>query len=148
MNRYTATGFQTPIGSSAKTILELLGASTVRFELYDIMWGASGTPADQVLVYSVIRITAAGTGGATAEQALDPASPTPVVVVLQDHTIEPTTTGENLIEIPVNLRASYRWVAAPGSALVVAAVNGEGLAITGLSSAYTGKAETKAMWEE
>ena len=148
MNRYGATGQQSPIAGTPKTILELLGAATVRFALYDVMWGASGTPADQPMVYGVIRITATGTGTSVTPEALDPASPTGEVLAEEDSTVEPTVTGINLIEIPVNLRASYRWVAAPGGELVVAAVAGEGLAVTGLSSGYTGQAESTTHWIE
>lgn len=146
--RYAATGLQTPVGAGAKTVLEMLAAATVRPRLYDLMWGSSGTPADNSMVEDVIRITASGTGTAVVAEALDPADVAALTLYEEDHTVEPTTTGIALIEIPRNLRASYRWVAAPGSEIVVAAVAGEGLAIRTLSSAYTGQSEVTAMHEE
>ena len=62
--RYSAAGFQTPNTTTMKTMLEMLGGTALRFRLYDYLIGASGTPADNALVYAVRRITASGTGTA------------------------------------------------------------------------------------
>ena len=87
-------------------------------------------------------------GRAPRPEKLDPADVVAVVACEEDATIEPTFAGVDVIQIPVNLRASYRWVAAPGSEIVVAAVANEGLAATSLSSAYTGQTECTCLWEE
>ena len=146
--RYSATAFQTPVGASEKTILEMLGGTGLRFRLYDLMFGSSGTPSDTTVTDSLIRITASGTGSALTPSKLDPADPAATVACEEDHTVEPTTTGIPLIEVPRNLRASYRWVAAPGSEIVVAAVANEGLAVRTKSPAFILQSEATAMWEE
>ena len=148
MSRYAFTCLQSVNTTTPKTIAELLGAATVRWNLYDILMGASGTPADNALVYDLIRITATGTGTTVTGEPLDPGDPTALVLGEEDTTIEPTTAGIALIEIPVNLRASYRWIAAPGSEIVVAAVAGEGLAFRSESPAYIGQTEATLLEEE
>jgi hypothetical protein len=54
-----------------------------------------------------------------------------------------------LMEIPVNSRASYRWVAAPGGELVVPATDVTGLGLRAKSAAYTGTGQqaTVHYWE-
>ena len=146
--RYAMPGLQTPNTTTFKTMLEMLGGTALRFRFYDFLMGASGSPADNALVYGLRRITASGTGSTVVAEALDPADVTARVICEENATIEPTFAGLNLIEIPMNLRASYRWVAAPGSEVVVAAVANEGLAATSLSSAYTGQTECTCFWEE
>jgi len=142
------TGQQSPVGTGEKTSLEMLGSATHRFWLYDLLWGASGTPADNALVHSLIRITATGTGTTVVAEPLDPADVTATVICEEDSTIEPTVTGIPILEVPVNLRATYRWVAAPDSEIVVAAVAGEGLANRVLAASYTGQSEVTAGWIE
>ena len=148
MSRYAFTGLQDTNTTTFKTIMELLGAATVRWNLYDILMGASGTPADNALVYELIRLTATGTGTTVTGEPLDPGDPTALVLGEENATIEPTLAGIALIELPVNLRASYRWVAAPGSEIVVAAVAGEGLMFRSKSAAYTGQTEATLFEEE
>lgn len=146
--RYATTAFQTPVGTSYKTVLEMLGGSTLRFRLYDWLIGSSGTPADNALVHAIFRITASGTGTAVTPQKLDPADVAGVVTMKEDNTGEPTTAGIAVLEIPVNLRASYRWVAAPGSEIVVAAISNQGLATMAKAAAFTGKTEHSVLHEE
>lgn len=146
--RYAATGQQSPVGTGEKTSLEMLGGTGGRFKLFDLLWGASGTPADNSLVHSVIRITAGGTGSSVTPEPLDPADVVSLVVCDEDTTIEPTPTGIPLLEVPVNLRATYRWIAAPDSEIIVAAVANEGLANRVLAASYTGQSEVSAMWIE
>ena len=49
--------------------------------------------------------------------ALDPDDPAALAVVSFNHTVEPTYTADaQLYSLPLNQRATYRWVASPGSA--------------------------------
>jgi hypothetical protein len=61
------------------------------------------------------------------------------VVETCNHTAEPTVTADTeLLEVPVNQRSTYRWVAVPGGELVVPAVDTDGIGARTKSSAYTG----------
>jgi hypothetical protein len=78
----------------------------------------------------VQRCTAAGTSTAVVPQPLDPADATTEMDAGENHTIEPTyTAAAILLQIPLNQRATFRWVAAPGGELVAPATASNGLGI-------------------
>lgn len=146
--RYGTTGFQTPVAAAAKSMLELLGTAGVIISVYDLMVGASGTPADTVLTYSVDRATVTGTGTPVTPEPLDAAIALAATgTAEEDHTVEPTIAGIPVIELPVNQRASYRWVAAPGGELK-AALGTSGWAFRVKSASYVGQAEVSVHHEE
>jgi hypothetical protein len=109
---------QTTNTTTAKTIAVVgtVTATLIRPALYDIIVGASGTPADNVLRYGVQRFSAAGTTTAKTAAPLD--------------------TGD--VASLANQRATFRWVAAPDGEIKGPATNANGLAVTSLSPAYTG----------
>ncbi len=146
--RYSTPAFQDPVAATAKTQLELIGGTGGRLWIYDYIVGANGTPADQPMVYDIIRVTATGTGTGVTPSPLDPADVAAAALGEEDATVEPTTTGVPLIEIAANLRATYRWVAAPNSEIIVAATAGVGIAARVLSSGYTGAAQATVMHQE
>lgn len=101
-----------------------------RGKLYDFMFGSEATPADNVFLWQVQRATAAGTSTGVTPTALDPADAATEADAGENHTVDATVTaGAILLSIPLNQRASYRWVAAPGSELVYPATASNGLAI-------------------
>jgi hypothetical protein len=74
--------------------------------------------------------TAAGTSTGVTPQNLDPADATTEYDAGENHTIEPTyTAGAILLNIPLNQRATFRWVAAPGGELVFPATASNGAGI-------------------
>lgn len=138
-------GTQQAISTSYKTLASLTSSTAAaplrRAWIYDVTFGADGTPADNVLVYKLDRQSDVGTGTAGAAAPLDGADAVYLGIETCNNTIEPTVTGDTeLIEIPVNQRASYRWVAAPGGELVVPATNTTGIGARAKSPAYTGTA--------
>ena len=105
---------------------------TTRYKLYDWMIGSKSTaPADVAILWTVARSTVTGTGGIVrVATALDPADGTTIVTANEAPTTEPTYTGNSeLIEVGVNERATFRWVAAPGGELIVAATASTGLGL-------------------
>ena len=101
-----------------------------RFRLYDVIVGSEASPADNAFLYVFQRITAAGTSTAVTPRNLDPASAATELDAGQNHTVEPTyTASQELLFIPVNQRATMRWVAAPGSELVFPATASNGVGI-------------------
>lgn len=136
MNR-TADG-TLPVGS--------IGADATRprrGKLYDLLVGSEASPADNAFLYTVQRVTALGTSTAVTPQPLDPGDAATEADAGENHTVNATATANAiLLAIPVNQRATFRWVAAPGGELVYPATASNGLAIyTPTSSAVAITAE-------
>ena len=149
MRRYGATGAQTPNTTTYKSILQLTGATTFRFGLYDVVFSTNGTPADNDITYGIQRTTADGTDTAVTPAPPDPADPASLVTAGEDASSEPTDASIiPLLEVGVHQRATFRWAAAPGGEIIVAAVANEGLTLQSLSSAFTGKTLATAYWQE
>ncbi len=120
-----------------KTILTLIGGTSGRVSLYDILIGASVAPADQAAHFAIKRFTAVGTEGSGFTPApLDPAD----VASNADggvgtFSVEPTyTAAKELLGISLNQRASNRWIAAPDGELIIPATANNGLGLRSLSS--------------
>lgn len=125
-----------------------------RGKLYDILVGTNGTPADNYMEFEVCRATMTTSGSAWAGSlssvsswiSLDNAdgSVAGLLAVNSSNEGQLTMVGQDVWYVGVNQRASYRWVAAPGSELVYPAVSsatgGNGLALRARSGAYTGTA--------
>jgi hypothetical protein len=127
-----------------------------RGKLYDLLVGTNGTPADNALIWSIHRATAGSTSAYTGylssvALAIDPADSTPATAVWVNSSAETAYTfvATNLpLYVGVNQRASYRWVAAPGSEIVWPATSSNGIVLRVKSPAYTGTATGSVMWTE
>jgi hypothetical protein len=151
MAKYAITGTQSTVSGSYKSVLSIAATSGSlrRGKVYDLLIGTNGTPADNYLQWDISRMTAAGTATSVTPQALDPADVAALGSANNNYTAEPTiTAGSSLLNVGVNQRASYRWVAAPGSELVFPATAANGLALRTLSGGYTGSATGDWMYEE
>lgn len=130
-------GTKQAITTSYKTLLAYTAAtaSLRRFKVYDVMVGTLGTPADQSYDFDISRQTAAGTATTITLLALDPADAACDTVGAANATAEGTITAtSSVFYIGMNQRASYRWVAAPGSELVAPATNLAGFALRARSA--------------
>ena len=129
-------GFSGSITSAAtKTIVGIAGTAAIRPAIYDIMIGSNATPADNSSEWQALRFTAAGTSTAVTSVALDSADPAATSVCGKNHSAEPTySPAVPLLDIALNQRATFRWVAAPGSELMApaTAANGIGLQCQGI----------------
>jgi hypothetical protein len=121
-------------------ITSLTGATTLRKAwIYDVMFGTDGTPADNAMRYKIDRQSSVGTGTAAVPAPLETTDAPALIVVTVDFTIEGIVTANTqLLEVGVNQRASYRWVAAPGGEFVVPATTVTGIGIRSNSPAYNG----------
>lgn len=144
-------GTQQAISTSFKTLLSVFSSSTTsarRGKVYDLLIGTNGTPADNYMTFDISRQTADGTATTVTPNALDPADGAMLGVSKANYTAEGTiTANSSVFYVGINQRASYRWVAAPGSELVYPATNLAGFALRALSGGYTGTA-TGAMYVE
>ena len=150
MSRYSASGSQN-LASSAITALTIAAQSTAhRNIVYDITIGNVGAPADLVTLHTLQRITAVGTAAsAVTPSLLDLADRASQSAVGENHSSEPTyTSATELMEIPLNHRATFRWVAAPGGELITPASNNSGIGAKALHASATTEWRVGVMWEE
>jgi hypothetical protein len=137
MANYSVQGLN-ETGTANKTLINLIAATTVRPRLYDLIIGSAATPADQAANFLVGRTNAVGTAGASPTPApLDPADPASLATAGITHSVEPTYSGVNLLDIPMNQRATFRWVASPGSELVAPATANNGIGLKLLTATAT-----------
>jgi len=155
MARYSSNndlgGVQQAISGTFKTLLSLTAetATLTNAKVYDVLFGTNGTPADNFLEYDISRQTAAGTATAVLPVLIDPGNRAAGSIAEANYTAEGTiTAASSLFFIGVNQRASYRWVANPGSELIIPAVDENGVAFRALSAGYTGTATCTMMHEE
>lgn len=125
-----------------KTVNSVYSSSATavrRGKVYDVLVGVDGTPADNAMRWDISRQTAAGTATTVTALPLDPADAAALSITTANSTAEPTITAtSSVFNVAVNQRASFRWVAAPGSELVYPATNLAGFALRANSPAYTG----------
>ena len=149
-------------GNSSATTANVGGGAFRRGKLYDILVGTNGTPADNYMEFDVASITLGTTpSGITGSLVsslsstfgLDPADVSFVAALQINSTAEVgLTTPIEQWYVGINQRASYRWVAAPGSEILYpansSATGRNGLAIRARSAAYTGTATVTAFISE
>lgn len=146
MARY---GVQHSTASGANLdIINLTGAATIRCKLYDLVIGSDANAADGVQQFQIERSTSVGTGGtALTEEPLDPLTVAATAAALGGTFSGAPAEGNVLLEIPLNQRATFRWVAAPGSELISAATASNGLMLT-TRGAATHVVNATMLWEE
>ncbi len=161
------TSFKSMIfmGNSSATS-SLTGAGNFRRgKIYDILVGTIATPADNFLVYDVTRITLGATvsgssqGGISSISSglgLDLADAFGFVnyVAINSSAEAGIAATNELWMVGINQRASYRWVAAPGSEFVwpatSSATTSNGMAIRANSSGggFTSLVSVNCLWQE
>lgn len=109
---------------------QIVSAATVRPKLYDLMLGSPSTPADQAASWVIKRSSTASTGGtAVTPSPIDPADPASLAAAMVAPSMTAPTLGVVLLQWAQNLRATFRWVAAPGKELVAPATAANGLTL-------------------
>lgn len=146
MANYATMLARTASTSASLGSLNAPASSMRRIKLYDIVLGSEASPADNAFLYVIQRITTAGTSTAVTPSPIDPADAASAMTAGQNHTIEPTyTAGLVMLRLPLNQRATFRWVAGQGGELVIPATASNGLGFqTPTSSAVVISATTHA----
>jgi len=158
MANYTATnGSTASAGTQQATASAYTGAilgvnaptsGPRRGKIYDLLIGTNGTPADNYMEWDISRVTTSSTATIITPQALDPADAAATSVVTVNSSTHGTVSIQNILYVGVNQRASYRWVAAPGSELVWPATSSNGFQLRQRSGGYTGTATGAWMFQE
>jgi len=136
---YSVNGNCINTASSTLPIGCLIGATTVRPRIQDVVLGSDASPADNACKIAFQRQTSAGTwagagGAAITPQAIDPGDPASLCTANQGvASVGPTLTASAfLLQIPFNQRASFRWVSQPGKDLVIPATANNGISLVPL----------------
>lgn len=111
---------------------QIVGAATIRPKIFDFMLGSPSTPADQAASWALRRSTTASAGGtAVTPTPIDPGDPASLAsaMVAPSMSAPTLTAGLFLLQWAQNLRATYRWVAAPGKELVIPATANNGICL-------------------
>jgi hypothetical protein len=119
------------ITTTYKSIVSVLGAASAprRTKIYEMMLGTVGTPADLSYEWDISAQTADdGTKTNVTPNPLDQADAACVSLSRANFSVEGTVTAISARWYEsVNQRASYRWIASPGSELVTPATANTGL---------------------
>ena len=126
MARYAANGLAT--ASATKAILGWNATATLprRGKLYDLLLGSEAAPADNAFGWDVFLTTTSGVGTAIIPRPLDVADAASVFAAYSSYSTSTSQCSVSFLHIALNQRASFRWVAAPGSELVFPAVTANG----------------------
>jgi hypothetical protein len=127
--------------ANVQSVVVLLAAtaSMRRARIYDWALGCGAAPADNTFIHIAQRCTIGSLAGAAkTPNALDQADTLASTIVVDDTvTTDPTlTAGTFLMWIPLNQRATFRWVAAPYGEWVIPATASTGIML-GLSAVST-----------
>lgn len=144
------------IGSSAvlmaaeKTIATVIAAVSVRPKIYDLLVSFISTPADVQTQFAFSRITdeSAGTStGVTPEPTTDPDGRAADATAGSNYTVEPTY-GNDILDFGLHQRASWRWIAAPNSELVIPALANRAMGLHSIISDATPTAKATILFAE
>lgn len=143
MARSYAVTFDNIAAQNSATVpqAQIVATAAVRPKIYDIFLGSPSTPTDQAASWSFRRSTTASTGGTVVTpSAIDPGDPasTSTAMIAPSMSAPTLTAGLILLQWAQNLRATFRWVAAPGKEIVAPATASNGLTMMNpvLTSAF------------
>jgi hypothetical protein len=121
MSDYFVTGTQTVAGTTDTTLT--LERGSARYRVYDFSSGFTlASPSDNLLTVTADRFgtTNDGTGDAETPAPLDTADAAAGTTCLVNHSAEPSSyLTTEVFKIAQHMRATYRWVAAPGKEIVM-----------------------------
>lgn len=152
MPRYHAKGDQTLTTTLTTALTVGVNATTAQRNYIDeYVLSIQLTPSDSQISWTIQRCTALGTNTAvTPVGADDGADRAAQALIGKNHTIEPTLTANAFIIEAMNLnaRATYRWVAPPGGAIITPATATNGLAWLALHASRTEDFAVQSAWAE
>ena len=135
MGKYSAIG--ECANTANTTIINLFGSAAVRPKIYDLIIGSDASAADNATEYNLQRTTAVGTEGSgftpVPLDSLTVASTADAGVGVFG--AEPTYTANAvLLEVALNQRATFRWVAAPDGQIILTAASGNGVGVRSITT--------------
>lgn len=129
---YSVNGNATNTQSATLPVVTLIGTTSIRPALFEFTVGPGVTPADYTANLKLQRCTTTGTqGSGITPQPLDTADPAAGGTSgLAIFSVGPTLTANAFVlSLPINQRATYRWVALPGKEIRIPATANNGVAL-------------------
>ena len=143
---------QTPAGTNL-TMIALESAAASRGRIHQILIGSDATPADVATEFALLRHTAAGTTGTTVVEK--PADPLFAAAAcnLRGGTLgaEPTyeaVATDALLQIALNQRATFTWIANPGREFATVVGTANGIGLRSIASGGTPNINHSIAWDE
>lgn len=147
MAAFTAA-HRTPVGTNL-TVMALESSASVVGKIHQFILGSDATPADVATRFNIIRHTTAGTGGtAVVELAVDPQGAAAACNLRGGTMTEPSYAADFLMEVALNQRATFTWIANPGRELRTTVGTANGIGVRSVSSGGTPNANLSLMWDE
>lgn len=141
-------GGSTPAGS-ALTILLVAGIATARPSVHQIVVSSDSAPADIATKFNVLRHTVAATGGTSiVARPSDPGGTSLLCTALRGTMTEPTYEATPLLEMAVNQRATFTWIANPGREMKAPLGTAAGVGVRSVSSGATPNINCTIAWDE
>lgn len=149
MRRYAADG-QTAAGTTLTIAAVTALGSTIRARIYDFIVGSDATPADVATEFNLIRGTVGGTPTTSVTpRALDPGDPASLMVLeVGTFTAQTKTANSSLLNIGLNQRATFRWVAVPDGEFVIPATTDNWIGLESIASGGTPNVNASFAWQE
>lgn len=139
---------RTPAGSNL-TLLALESSASVVGKIHQVIIGSDATPADVATRIDLLRHTTAGTGGTAAvEKPTDPQAGASACNLRGGTMTEPTYEADFLLEIALNQRATFTWIANPGRELRTTVGTANGIGARSISSGGTPNQNVTFAWDE
>lgn len=138
----------TPAGTNL-TILLVAGIATARPSVHQLIVGSNATPADIATQFWLLRHTAAATGGtAITARPADPGGTSLLCTALRGTMTEPTYEATPLLEVELNQRATYTWIANPGREIKSPLGTANGVGLRSIASGGTPAIGATLAWDE
>ena len=151
MRRYNGFSNATNTASPTAPLFAVVGVATTRGRIYDFVVGSDATPADAATKLAFQRTITSGLGTtALVPPPLDSADPAALLLYFSAwSSTQPTVAAAtSLLQITMNQRATFRWVAVPDSELVVPATAANGIALMSVVASATANYGFSTMWQE
>lgn len=131
------------------TIIVVSGIASARPSVHQIVSSSDSTPADIATRFQLLRHTVAATGGtALNPRNSDPGNTAGLCTALQGTMTEPTYGADAILEIALNQRATYTWIANPGREIKSAIGTANGMGWRSISSGGTPNCNLTLAWDE
>jgi hypothetical protein len=139
---------RTPAGTNL-SVLVLTSSAAVVGKIHQLIIGSDAAPADIATRFDVIRHTAAGAAGSTpVAKATDPQGAAASCTLRGGTMTEPTYEADFLMEIPLNQRATFTWIANPGREFRTTVGTANGIGLRSISSGATPNINCTMAWDE
>ena len=137
---------------TALSMIVLTSAAASRGRIHQLIIGSDATPADVATEFALLRHTAAAVGGtALGRKPSDPLMPPALCTVLGGTMTEPTyeaVATEGLLQIPLNQRATFTFIANPGREFATVIAVTDGIGLRSVASGGTPNINVSMAWDE